>query len=48
MESMFNSALAFNQDLRTWCVTLLPTAPVSFSQNSPLSATFLPVWGTCV
>ena len=47
MEGMFNGATAFNQDLTQWCVPYLFSVPTNFSTNSPLSASNLPVWGTC-
>jgi hypothetical protein len=47
MFSMFNGALAFNQDISDWCVTNIVSEPINFSYASPLSESNKPVWGTC-
>ena len=47
MNSMFAGAISFNQDLSKWCVTNLTSEPTKFSIESPLSAEYKPVWGTC-
>lgn len=47
MFAMFAGASNFNQDLSGWCVTNIPTEPVNFSQDSPLTPENKPIWGTC-
>jgi len=43
MNSMFYYALAFNQDISGWIVTLVqPKPPVNFSNNSGLTNALLP------
>ena len=44
---MFYQASAFNQDISSWCVTNIDSEPTEFSDNSPLSESNKPVWGTC-
>jgi hypothetical protein len=44
---MFANASDFNQDISYWCVINIDLEPSSFSQNSPLSESNKPVWGTC-
>jgi len=45
MNSMFQSNNLFSQDLRGWCVGLIPTIPTNFGGSG--SWTTKPVWGTC-
>ena len=50
MTQMFDRALSFNQDLSSWCVTLILTAPAGFDNNTPAwqgKPGTLPQWGTC-
>jgi len=47
METMFENAFAFNQDLTKWCVTYITTEPVNFSASSALTQANKPIWGTC-
>ena len=47
MQNMFDGAIAFNQDLTQWCVSNPNLAYYEFSLGSGLSASNLPVWGTC-
>lgn len=49
MYYMFDSATSFDQDLSGWCVTLIPSAPTNFSNNTPAwnKTGRLPIWGTC-
>jgi hypothetical protein len=47
MNSMFQSATAFNQDLTKWCVTEISTEPDIFSSGSALTEANKPIWGTC-
>ena len=44
---MFANASDFNQDISDWCVINIDLEPSSFSQNSPLSESNKPFWGTC-
>ena len=47
MESMFEGAEMFNQDLSKWCVLYIDTRPKDFSVYSALIYANHPVWGTC-
>ena len=47
MDAMFIDAFAFNQDLSSWCVSLLPAEPSYFSENATSWTLPQPVWGTC-
>jgi surface protein len=47
MQSMFENAVAFNQNISYWCVTNISSEPSKFSYNSPLIGNNKPVWGTC-
>jgi len=47
MNLMFFEANTFNQDISKWCVPNIKSEPSSFSNNSPLSNSNKPVWGTC-
>ena len=47
MIQMFEDATSFNQDLTQWCVSNIDSEPDSFSENSSLSVSNQPVWGTC-
>ena len=47
MNGMFNLATNFNQNLTNWCVTNITSAPANFSVGSALSASNIPIWGTC-
>jgi surface protein len=47
MNRMFDEAISFNQDISNWCVTNIPSEPTDFSNNSPLTESNKPVWGTC-
>jgi len=44
---MFQEATSFNQNISNWCVTNISEEPTQFSDNSPLSESNTPVWGTC-
>jgi surface protein len=37
----------FNQDISKWCVLKIPNEPQLFSNDSPLSFSNKPKWGTC-
>ena len=47
MESMFYNAYDFNQDISGWCVSNFPSEPAQFSNNSSLTESNKPVWGSC-
>ena len=47
MESMFDGAAAFNQDLTDWCVTNITTKPTDFDNASALTLANQPSWGVC-
>lgn len=47
MSGMFFDAIKFNQDLTQWCVSNFSSIPQGFSDNSALTASNHPVWGTC-
>ncbi|MDG1503440.1 MAG: BspA family leucine-rich repeat surface protein, partial [Flavicella sp.] len=47
MGYMFSDASSFNQDISNWCVTNIVSKPSNFSDNSPLSESNMPAWGTC-
>ena len=44
---MFHIASNFSQDLSGWCVSNIASEPTMFSRASGLTASQLPVWGTC-
>ncbi len=48
MRRTFRGSTTFNQDLTGWCVTNIITEPSQFLFNSPLSESYMPVWGTCL
>jgi surface protein len=37
----------FNQPISTWCVSKIPSEPLFFSSQSPLTEENKPKWGTC-
>ena len=47
MKNMFDAATTFDQNLSGWCVRKITTPPNAFADNSSLSSTDLPKWGTC-
>jgi len=47
MDFMFSNAQAFNQDLSGWCVSLIPSEPGGFGENTIAWELPKPVWGTC-
>jgi len=47
MSRMFNRADDFNQDISSWCVSLIASEPADFSTDCPLTELNKPVWGTC-
>jgi len=47
MNGLFFSASSFNQNLSQWCVSSFSTIPSNFSNNSALTSSNHPVWGTC-
>jgi surface protein len=47
MNRMFDEAISFNQDISNWCVINIVSEPTNFSDNSPLSESNKPVWGSC-
>ena len=47
MGAMFRDATSFNQNLRTWCVNQITSEPYYFSEGSPLTPEYKPVWGSC-
>ena len=46
MNLMFFGALSISQDFSSWCVSNI-SGPVNFAQNTPLTNSQFPVWGTC-
>ncbi|MHB0754293.1 BspA family leucine-rich repeat surface protein [Polaribacter sp. M15] len=48
MYAMFFDAENFNQNLSKWCVSNITTEPDFFSDNTPLTTSNKPIWGTCV
>ena len=47
MVYMFGDASLFNQDLSGWCVTLIPSKPSHFDDDTTSWALPRPIWGTC-
>ena len=47
MNSMFQQATNFDQNLTGWCVTPFTSEPTDFSTDSALSSGNKPIWGTC-
>jgi len=47
MRLMFEDAVAFNQDLSSWCVSNIPFAPAAFDRRATAWTLPRPVWGTC-
>lgn len=47
MVFMFLLASSFDQDLTGWCVSQFSEEPPLFADNSGLSTSNLPKWGTC-
>ncbi|MDC1401911.1 BspA family leucine-rich repeat surface protein [Flavobacteriaceae bacterium] len=47
MSSTFSGVTAFNQNLTGWCVTNITSEPPYFADNSALTETNKPIWGTC-
>jgi hypothetical protein len=47
MIQMFRNATLFNQDLSSWCVTLIPTLPFTFDTGATAWVLPKPAWGTC-
>jgi|GEM_PF-5615621 len=47
MDSMFQGATSFNQDLSQWCVPLIKSKPWYFDNNTTSWTLPRPVWGTC-
>ena len=47
MKYMFRNTSDFNQNISNWCVTNISSEPSAFSQNSPLTQSNKPIWGTC-
>ena len=47
MRQMFNLAYLFNQNLSKWCVEKIASEPSGFADNTPLTSSNKPVWGTC-
>ena len=47
MSAMFINAISFNQDLSSWCVSLIPSIPVNFDNGATSWVLPKPVWGTC-
>jgi hypothetical protein len=45
MDSMFSTALVFDQDISAWVVTLIPTLPTNFNTGGVLTPAYFPVWG---
>ena len=51
MTGMFSSASSFDQDISSWCVSLIPTKPTDFDTGTLVSWTTAekPNWGAvCV
>ena len=46
MSSMFNNASNFNQDLSSWCVSQFSSEPQLFADDSALTVSNYPNWGT--
>ena len=48
MNTMFKGNIAFNQNLRYWCVSLIESRPVEFTGvGTPIAAVNEPRWGLC-
>jgi surface protein len=47
MNSMFQNATLFNQNLTNWCVSQYASMPTDFDTNTPAAWTTKPVWGSC-
>jgi hypothetical protein len=47
MTFMFSTAMAFNQDLSSWCVSRIGSLPNGFNTNTTQWTLPKPVWGTC-
>lgn len=47
MQQMFLNTPLFNQNLSSWCVKNISSKPFEFAQNSALTVSNFPVWGTC-
>jgi len=47
MGYMFWNATAFNQNLSTWCVSLIPSKPAGFDDGATSWSLSRPIWGTC-
>jgi hypothetical protein len=47
MDEMFRSATLFNQDLSSWCVSLIPSLPTLFDFFATSWVLPKPVWNTC-
>jgi hypothetical protein len=47
MDQMFRVATSFNQDLSSWCVSLIPLSPSNFATGATAWVLPKPVWGTC-
>ena len=39
--------ISFNQDLSSWCVSLIPSLPSNFDTGATSWVLLRPVWGTC-
>jgi hypothetical protein len=47
MSYMFVDATSFNQDLSSWCVTLIPSLPTDFDIGTTSWVLSKPIWNTC-
>ena len=45
IDSMFEGATSFNQDLSGWCVSNITSEPTEFANNSALTNANKPKWG---
>ncbi len=48
MDEMFRRAFDFNQDISKWCVKNISSEPNRFAEESDLSPSNFPKWGTCL
>jgi hypothetical protein len=46
MNAMFRNT-NFNQNLSSWCVSLIPFEPIDFRLNNTVWSSPKPIWGTC-
>lgn len=47
MDSMFENAIKYNEDLSGWCVPYIANKPPNFDEGATAWTESRPVWGTC-